>query len=110
MSVLLPKNFPDMLLRIQLRAVARKAVQFHLVSRILHEVFHGFTFVIGRAINNQDQIALGRATKRHQESAESLLREIVQLNTIAKQSRSGDRTKSLDSIMATVSPVLWRVR
>lgn len=93
MSILLPKNFPDLLLWIQLRAIARKAVQLHLVSRVLHEVSDGRTLVIGRPINNQDQVAVRRATKYYQKSTESLLREVAQLNTITEQPRSTDRAK-----------------
>src|ERR1041385_5966962 len=108
MSILLPKYFPDVLLRIEFWAVARKTVEFHLITRILNEIRHRFTLMVRRAINNQDQIAVGRATKRHQEGAESLLREVTQLHPIAKQPGTRDRAKSLDSSVAAESLVLWR--
>src|ERR687893_596971 len=99
-SVLFSKNFPDMFLRIQLWAVTWQVVQSHLVAWILHEVCDRFTLVIRSAIENENQIAIGRSTKGHQESTKSLLREIIQLHPIAKSTPARDCAEGFDAFVA----------
>jgi len=65
--------------------------------------------MIGRAVNDQNQIALGRVAKRDQKGAESLLREVAQVDTVAEQLRSGNRAKNFDSFLATEGIVFRRL-
>src|SRR5436190_7250632 len=109
MSMLLPKHFPNVLLRIQLRAITRQAMQFHLLPWVFHKVFDRFTFVVRGTVNDQDQVAVGRITKRYQKGPESLLRKVAQLDTVAEQPRAGDGAKSLDSLVTTEGLMLRRV-
>lgn len=109
MNILLPQNFPDAILWVQFRTIGRKPIQLYFVSWGLHEIPDGFTFMIRRAVNNQNQIAIGRVSKRGQKSPESFLREVTQLNTEAEQPRPGNRAKSLDSFMATERFMFRRV-
>src|SRR5215813_6153148 len=65
--------------------------------------------MIGRAVKDQNQIAIGRVTKRDQKGAESLLREVAQLDTVAEQPRPRNRAKSFDSFLATEGFVFRRL-
>src|SRR6266850_4491683 len=97
MSVVFPKHFPDVLLWVEFRAVTRQIVQLHLVARLLREVYDRGALMIRRAINNENQITIGRRPAGHQESTKSRLREIVQLHPIAKTARLRDCTESFDA-------------
>ena len=95
MSMVFPKNFPDMCLRVQLWAVTRQIVHFHLVTGVLHEVCDRVPLVIRCAIENENQLAIGRGTKSYQKDTKSLLRAVVQLYPIATPPGSETAPKAL---------------
>src|SRR5215813_1341303 len=65
--------------------------------------------MIGRAVKDHNQIAIGRVTKHDQKGAESRLREVAQLDTVVEQPRPRNRAKSLDSFLATEGFVFRRL-
>src|SRR5262249_49614369 len=109
MSMLLPKHFPEVFLRIQFRAVARQTVQLHLLARVGHKFFNRVALVIGRAVYNQDQVSVGRIAKPYQKGAESFLRKIAQLNAVAEQPRAGNGAKSFNPFVTPKGLLLRRV-
>src|SRR3989449_7450382 len=109
MSMVFPKNFPDVFLRVQLWTVTWQIVHFHFVTRILHEFCDRVPLVIRRAINNENQVAIGRSTKSYQKGTKSLLREVVQLHPIAKPPGIRDCAKGFDPFVAPKGAALWRL-
>src|SRR6266446_43792 len=109
MSMVFPKNFPDVFLRVQLWAVTWQIVHFHLVTRILHEFCDRVPPVIWRPIKNENQVAIGRSTKSDQKGTKSLLREVGQLHPIAKPPGIRDGAKGFDAFVASESAALRRL-
>ena len=91
------ERFPDIFLRIQFRTVGREVFQFERSAMFPQEVLHQRSFVVRRAIDDHDHVAIHMFAEIAEEFGEGDLVEVNGLYAKTKLTMVRDRSKHFDA-------------